>query len=468
MSSNGTIARYKARFPRSKALYERARHVMPRGVSHDQWYADPFPIYMSRAEGSHLWDVDGNEYVDYYGGHGGKMLGHAPPAVVAAVQNQIKKGTQYGAVCDLAVEWAELIQQLVPSAELVEFMNSGTEAIMYGIRLARAFTKREKVVRFQFHFAGAYDAVSVGYKKPFHVPVSAGILPGTVKDTVVIPMNNAEALENVLKKRDVAVVITEAAGSGSGVVGINPSFYRVMRNLTAHYGTLLFFDEVVTGFRYSPGGVQAAVGVTPDLTALGKGVTGVVPGAGAIAGRKDIMDLLLLKDEEWNRYQRVSHSGTFNANPLCAAAGIAYLKIIASGNPTRIANQKARQLRVGLQRQMDERGITGCVYDSGFSVFHIYFGTCDLLGGCDRAVCLNDQKTRDPAVGQALFMNLAIHGVKTPTRGYDGFVSAIHTEDDLKKTIEAFGHSLDVLLEEKMLAYGRKPNPPAVRALVES
>ena len=454
MPKRSTLQRYEAKFAKSKALFERARKVMPRGVSHDQWYADPFPIYMRRARGSHLWDIDGNEYVDYYGGHGGKMLGHAPAAVVAAVQHQIERGTQYGAVCDLAVEWAELIQKLVPSAELIEFMNSGTEAIMYGIRLARAFTKRDKVVRFQFHFAGAYDAISVGNKKPFDIPVSAGILPSTVQDTVVIPINSEEALENALKKKDVAVVIAEAAGSSSGVVGIHLSFYDVMRKLTARYGTLLFFDEVVTGFRYSPGGVQAAVGVTPDLTALGKGVTGVIPGAGAIAGRKDIMDLLLLKDEEWNRYQRVSHSGTFNANPLCAAAGIAYLKIIATGEPTRMANQKARQLRDALQREMDGRGIAGCVYDSGFSVVHVYFGHCHLIEQCERVVCLNADKTRDPGAGQALFMNLALNGVKTPTRGYDSFLSAVHTEDDLKKTVEAFGRSLDALLEEKKLPRG--------------
>ena len=130
---------------------------MPRGVSHDQWYADPFPIYMSRAKGSRLWDVDGNEYVDYYGGHGGKMLGHAPAAVVAAVQDQIQNGTQYGAACERSVEWAELIQKLVPSAELIEFMNSGTEAIMYGIRLARAFTGRNKIVKFEGQYHGVHD-----------------------------------------------------------------------------------------------------------------------------------------------------------------------------------------------------------------------------------------------------------------------------------------------------------------------
>lgn len=454
MPEFSTRQRYEAQFAKSKALFERARKVMPRGVSHDQWYADPFPIYMKRAEGARLWDVDGNEYIDYYGGHGGKMLGHAPPAVVAAVKNQIEKGTQYGAACDLAVEWAELIQKLVPSAERVEFMNSGTEAIMYGIRLARAFTKRDKIVRFQFHFAGAYDAVSVGNKKPFDVPVSAGILPCAVKDTLVIPMNSEEALETALRKRDVAVVMVEAAGASSGVVGIRPSFYEALRKLTTQYGTLLFFDEVVTGFRYSPGGVQAAVGVIPDLTALGKGVTGVMPGAGVIAGCQDIMDLFLLKDEEWNRYQRVSHSGTFNANPLCAAAGIAYLNIIATGAPIRSANQIARKLRDALQQQMDERKIPGCVYDSGFSVIHIYFGPCDLRGHCDREVCLNGAKTRDTSIGQTLFMNLALNGVKTPTRGYDAFLSAAHTEEDIQKTVAAYGRSLDALIREKRLPLG--------------
>ena len=454
MAKISTGQRYEAKFPKSKALFERAQKVQPRGVSHDQWYASPFPIYMTRAKGSHLWDVDDNEYIDYYGGHGGKMLGHAHPAVVEAVQNQIEMGTQYGAACHLAVEWAELIRQLVPSAELIEFMNSGTEAIMYGIRLARAFTKRSKVVRFQFHFAGAYDAITVGYKKPFDVPVSAGVLHSTVQDTLVIPMNNEEALENALKNRDIAVVITEAAGSSSGVIGIKPSFYKTMRELTTKYGTMLFFDEIVTGFRYSPGGVQTAVGVTPDLTSLGKGITGVMPGAGAIVGRKDIMDLFLFKDENWNRYDRVSHSGTFNANPLCAASGIAYLKIIATGEPTRIANQKTRQMRDAFQRQMDERGIVGCAYDSGFSVLHTYVGKCELQGQCHRTVCLNADKVRDPQIGEVLYMNLALNGVKGPVRGYDLFLSAVHSPEDIKKTIEAFGSSLETMLEEKKIIRG--------------
>ncbi|HSV93937.1 MAG TPA: aminotransferase class III-fold pyridoxal phosphate-dependent enzyme, partial [Desulfobacterales bacterium] len=320
------------------------------------------------------------------------------------------------------------------------------------IRLARAFTGRPKVVRFQYHFGGAYDAVAVGNKKPFDVPVSAGVLPGAVQDTVVIPMNDAAALEDALRNRGAAVVLLEAAGSSSGVVGIDPAFYAVLRETTARCGTLLFFDEVVTGFRYAPGGVQAAVGVTPDLTALGKGVSGVMPGAGAIVGRAEVLALLELGDERWNRYGRVTHSGTFNANPLCAAAGIAYLDLIATGEPTAAASRSAHRLCEGFQAAMVARGIEGCAWDAGFSTVHVYFGPCARRAACGRRVCLNAEKTREPALGQALFMNLALNGVKTPTRGYDLFVSAVHTADDIERTVAAFGRALDALQVEGLIA----------------
>jgi len=443
--------RYAAKFPKSKALFERAQGTFPRGVSHDGWYVSPFPIFMTKAKGSHVWDVDGYDYIDYYGGHGGKMLGHAHPAVVEAAKKQIENGIQYGSCCDLSLEWAELIKRLVPSAERLEFTNSGTEAVMMGIRMARAFTGRSKIVRFQYHFAGGYDAVLVGYRKPFDLPVSAGLLPATIENTIVIPSNNEQALEDSLRKRDVAALIVEAAGSSSGVVGINPSFYQTMRDLTTKYDSLLFFDEVITGFRYSPGGVQAAKGIIPDLTALGKGVNGVVPGAGAIVGCKDVMNMFLYKDDNWNRYKRVSHFGTFNANSFCAATGIAYLKIIATGEPIKKANENTRMLRDGMQHKMDARGIIGCVYDSGFSVLHIYLGKCDLQGQCDRTVCLNADKARPPDVGEALYTNLALNGVKALPRGFDLFISAVHTKEDISKTIEAFGMSLDAMVEENRL-----------------
>ncbi len=451
MSEPTSVERYEAKFPRSKAMFIRAGGLVPRGVAHDAWQASPFPLFMNQAKGSHIWDVDGNEFIDYFGGHGGKVLGHAHPAVVRAAQEQLEKGVQFGTNCDLMLDWAGIIQKLVPSAELIEFTNSGTEAIMLGVRVARAYTGRKKIVRFQFHFAGAYDAVTVGYKKPFQVSVSGGVLPSAVEDTIVLPMNEEEALEQALRSREVAVVMVEAAGASSGVVGIKPAFYRTMRDLTQKYGTLLLFDEIVTGFRYSPGGVQAAVGVTPDLTTLGKGITGVMPGAGAIVGKKNVMEMFLFKDEEWNRYKRVSHFGTFNANPLCAATGIAYLNLIATGQPTQEANRNARKLRDGMQRKLDEREIPGCVYDSNFSVVHVYLGKCALQGECDRVVCVNALKDRSSDVGEALYRNFALHGVKTAARGFDLFVSAVHSEADLEKTIQAFGRNLDTMIEEKVL-----------------
>ena len=451
MAKPTSVERYETKFPRSKEMFTKAKGLVPRGVAHDAWQASPFPLFMTQARGSHIWDVDENEFIDYFGGHGGKVLGHAHPAVVKAAKEQMEKGVQFGTNCDLMLEWAGIIQKLVPSAERIEFTNSGTEAIMLGVRLARAYTGRKKIVRFQFHFAGAYDAVTVGYKKPFQVSVSGGILPSAVEDTIVLPMNEEAVLEGTLQNRDVAVVMVEAAGASSGVVGIKPSFYGTLRNLTQKYGALLLFDEIVTGFRYSPGGVQAAVGVTPDLTTLGKGITGVMPGAGAIVGKRNVMEMFLFKDEDWNRYKRVSHFGTFNANPLCAATGIAYLNIIATGQPTGEATRNARKLRDGMQRKLDEREIPGCVYDSNFSVVHMYLGKCDLQGSCDRVVCVNALKDRPSDVGEALYRSFALHGVKTAARGFDLYVSAVHSEEDLERTIKGFGNTLDTVIEEKTL-----------------
>jgi glutamate-1-semialdehyde 2,1-aminomutase len=451
MANPASVEEYEDKFPRSKEMFEKAQGMVPRGVAHDAWQVLPFPLFMTRARGSHIWDVDGNEFIDYFGGHGGKVLGHAHPVVVQAAKEQLEKGVQFGTCCDLMLDWAGIIQKLIPSAERVEFANSGTEAVMLGVRLARAYTGRKKIIRFQFQFAGAYDAVMVGYKKPFQVSVSGGVLPSAVEDTIVLPMNEEAVLEEALRNRDVAAVMVEAAGASSGVVGIKPSFYQTMRNLTQKYGALLLFDEIVTGFRYSPGGVQAAVGVTPDLTTLGKGISGVMPGAGAIVGKKNVMEMFLFKDEQWNRYQRVSHFGTFNANPLCAASGIAYLNVIATGQPTQDANRNARKLRDGMQGKLDEREIPGCIYDSNFSVIHTYLGKCDLQGQCDRVVCLNAGKERPSDVGEALYRNFALHGVKSAARGYDLYVSAVHSGEDLKRTMKAFGNCLDTMLEEKTL-----------------
>lgn len=453
MKNQSSKEQYIARFPKSKALYEKAKSIFPRGVPHDAWYTLPFPLYITNAKGSHEWDADGYEYVDYFGGHGGLILGHAHPSVVEAVSKQIKRGTQYGACDELAIEWAELIKKLVPSAERVEFTNSGSEANMQAIRLARAFTGRSKVVKFRAHFGGWADSLYIGLKEPWDVRASNGLLPAVFEHTVVIPCNNADVLEDVLRNRDVAILVVEAAGASSGAVGIAPPFYQVMRELTETYGTLLHFDEVVTGFRFSPGGVQAANGIIPDLTSLGKSVTGVIPGAGAVVGRADIMEMLLIKDDHWNRYKRVTHEGTFNANPLCAASGIATLKILATGEPQKKADQAARTLREGMQHIMEERGIVGCVYGDS-SVFHIYFGKCEMEENCNRRICLNEDKIKRLEIGKPLALNLTLNGVHLPSYGLKGFTSAVHTKKDTDKTINAFDISLGTLIREGVLKEG--------------
>jgi glutamate-1-semialdehyde 2,1-aminomutase len=438
---------YIAKFPKSKALYQKAQGAFSRGVSHDAWYILPFPIFIASAKRSHEWDVDGYEYVDYFGGHGGLILGHAHPAIIEAVHRQIERGTQYGACDELSLEWADLIRELVPSAERVEFTNSGTEANMLGVRLARAFSGREKIVKFRQHFGGWADAVDIGLRAPWHVAASSGLPTCVTENTLTIPCNNEEILAKTLSKKDVALLMVEAAGAASGRVGIAPSFYPLMRELTKKYGTLLLFDEVVTGFRYSPGGVQSARGITPDLTTLGKSLNGCIPGAGAVVGRADIMDMLLFGDDEWNRYGRVSHDGTFNANPLCAASGIAALKILSTGEPQNVANESAEILRTGMQEVMDRLGVTGCVYGD-FSVFHIYIGQCDMQGECDRRICLNEDKIMSADIGRALAINLALNGVHMPGYGTKGFLSAAHTREDLDKTIEAFEISINSLIRE--------------------
>ena len=450
MANQSTEELYIQRFPKSRTLFEQACGILPRGVTHDGWYMLPFPIYINRAEGSHKWDVDGYEYIDYFGGHGALMLGHAHPSLVEAVNEQIQLGTHFGACHELQLEWAQLIKELVPSAERVEFTNSGTEANMLAMRLARAFTGRNKIVRFRGHFAGSADHVMVGFAPPWDVPTSGGLLPSDIENTVVIPANDKDALEAALSKRDVAMLMVEAAGAFSGVTGISSDFYETMRELTEKYGTLLHFDEVVTGFRFAPGGVQAKMGITPDLTSLGKILTGGIPGAGAIVGRTDVMEMLLFKDENWNRFKRVSHTGTFNGNPLCAAAGIATLKILKSGDLQKRAGELTQMLREQLQTAIVDRGVVGCVYGDS-SAYHIYIGDCDLQDNCDRSVCLNEDKERPLSLGRLLALNATLHGVHLTNRGYDGFVSAVHTETDIEKTIHAFGKSIDSLMEEGLL-----------------
>ncbi|MFC1861652.1 aspartate aminotransferase family protein, partial [Chloroflexota bacterium] len=413
MTNQSSVEQYIAKFPKSGALYTKAQGIFRNGITHDARYIKPFPIYITHGKGPHKWDVDGNEYIDYFGGHGALMLGHAHPSIVQAVNKQIAKGTQWAAPHRMEMEWAELIMKLIPSAERVEFTSSGTEANMMAIRLARAFTGRNKVVSFHGQMGGWYDSLMIGGREPWDIPTTSGLLPDVIKNTLAITPNDETALEEALSNHDVAILVCEPWGAFSGTVGTAPTFHKFMRDITRKYGTLLHYDEVVSGFRYSPGGIQAVRGIIPDLTSLGKIVTGGMPGAGAIVGRAEIMDLLSFKesDADWNRYKRVPHSGTFNANPLCAASGIATLKIMANGEPQRQANNMASLLREGMQQVMKQQDREGCAYGDG-SVIHLYFGNCQ-ANGCDRLVCLNATKVRPIHYSEALCINFILNGVST-------------------------------------------------------
>ena len=450
MDNQSSVERYIAKFPKSRALHKKARGIFRNGVTHDARFVKPFPLYITHGKGAHKWDVDGYEYIDYFGGHGALMLGHAHPSLVEAVNKQIVKGTQWAACHELEIQWAEQIMKLIPSAERVEFTSSGTEANMMAIRLARAFTGRSKIVRFRGQMGGFYDSLMVGGREPWDTPDTSGLLPGVVENTVAIPVNDKESLEESLIRRDVASLVCEPWGAYSGSTGIAPSFYGSMRDVTEKYGTLLHFDEVVSGFRYSPGGIQAAKGVVPDLTSLGKNVTGGMPGAGAIVGRADIMERFSIKDPEWDRYKRVPHSGTFNANPLCAATGIATLKILSTGEPQRRAGEMAVLLRDNMDRVIKGRGINGCAYGDG-GVVHLYFGRCELSDRCDRSICLNSDKVRPGDVGEALCINLTLNGVHTVNRAFDFFVSSVHSEEDIMRSVEAFDISLGTMISERIL-----------------
>ncbi|MFQ5997608.1 MAG: aspartate aminotransferase family protein [Dehalococcoidales bacterium] len=448
MATTSKVNRFIATHRKSKELWERSLKVT-RGIHHDARHALPFPVYTARAEGSRKWDVDGNEYIDYTMGHGSLILGHAHPTLIEAVSQQVTKGTHYGTENARAIEWAELICQLIPAAERVEFVLTGTEANIMICELARAYTGRDKILKFAQHFFGWSDPMYVGVAAPYDKPI-AGRLPPFTKDavseaTVVIPCNDVTAMEKALAKKDIAVLFLEGGGAHGGAVCMPPELVRRARELTREYGTLLVIDEVISGFRWSTGGYQATVGVTPDLSPLGKIVSGGLSGGAAVSGRADIMELLKIKpgDTEWNRYRRVLHNGTWNANPLNSIAGVTLLKIIAKGEIQKTAEASAKKLADGMNQKIAERGSEGCVFNTS-SVLHIYLGKCQK---CDRTLCLDTTKSMSPEVINALNRHLLLNGVNL-LRGVVGWVSAVHSKEDIDQTIEAFGATIDGMVAE--------------------
>jgi glutamate-1-semialdehyde 2,1-aminomutase len=434
------VSRWAAENPRSAALNARARRVLPGGVTHDVRLADPFPPAVARAVGSRKWDLDHHELICYVMGHGALLFGHGHPAVVAAVQEQAARSFHPGACHELESEWAELVTRLVPSAEMVRFTSSGTEASLLALRLARAATGRDKIVKLEGHFHGWHDQVATGSDPPFDRPDTAG-LPHDISHTVTVVRADEESLAAALQANDAAALILEPSGAAWATAPLPDSFLHVARRLADASGTMLIFDEVVTGFRWAPGGVQEIAGVSPDLTVLGKILAGGMPG-GAVCGGAAVMDLIGKGRDD---PRGVAHPGTHNAHPLSAAAGVTTLGLAASGHAQTQAAGLAARLRSELDSAFERRGVAGCAYGES-STFHLFFGDDRAPGDLAPSAL---KRGVPPRLSTALHCGMLTEGVHL-FHG-SGFLSTEHDDRDLDHTVRAFATVLPRLQAEGLL-----------------
>ena len=433
-TNSAIVTDYRARTPGSGALFERARKVLPSGITHDGRYLDPYSIHVGKAKGPRKWDVDGNEYVDYFGGHGAMLLGHSHPAVVEAVQRQMEKGTHYGSSHELEVRWAELVCELIPSSEKVRFTASGTEASHMAIRLARAHTGKDKIVRFVGHFHGWHDNVAAGATSHYDGTSVAGVAQPITDLSILMPADDVSKTVKLLEERDdIACVMFEPSGASWGQVPLPPGFIQALREVTARRGVVMIMDEVITGFRWSMGGAQKALGITPDLTILAKIVAGGLPG-GAVAGKRDILD-------------HIDHA-------VSAAAAVAALTLLRDEDLPEKANKTAATLRAAMRQVLVEESVPWGIYGDS-STFQIYpnptgealdpmtfdplkFGFAKLKGA------------RTPSLSGKIRMALMTHGVDV-MGSPGGFVSSTHGADEIERTVHALRMAVRDLKAEREL-----------------
>jgi glutamate-1-semialdehyde 2,1-aminomutase len=456
MSATSNVSARSSERANTEEFYERASRVLAGKVGHDLRATEPLPLYIQRGAGSRKWDVDGKEYIDFLLGNGALLLGHADADVIAAVEAALVHGSHFGSDHPLHIEWAELVQSLVPCAERVRFVNSGSEATLLALRVARAYTKRNKILRFHGHFHGWHDDVVHGYNPPFDADGSLGVPPQVRDNMPALPDDDLNLVEDFLSREsDVAAAILEPSGASWGRVPIAPDFLRGLREITARLGVLLIFDEVVTGFRFSPGGAQQLYGVTPDLACLAKVIAGGMPG-GAVVGSAEVMKLFDITGEpRHDRYERVTHLGTFNAAPVSAAAGIVALRKVATGEPTTQANNMAERLRLAWDRVLDRLGVAGYVYGP-CSTFHVYFETKEerLREASSRKDLYTSEarflKGMPPLLISEYQRLLRSNGVDVMS-STGGVLSAVHTDADIEEATAAFENTVAALLQKGLV-----------------
>ena len=431
------VAEYRARNAASYALFQRAQSVLPGGNTRTGVFVDPFPLYVDRAQGVELVDVDGNRRLDFVNNASALILGHAHPAVVEAIAQHAGRGTAYFAPCPLEVELAELLAQRIPSLERLRFCSSGTEAVLGALRAARAFTERPMIAKFEGAYHGIDDPALISYlpppgpalgpaTRPRPVPASAGLAPGTADHVLVLPFNDSETCAALIREHGdrLAAVIVDPLSTAAGLTLPLPGFLETLRRLTHELGIVLIFDEVVS-FRAGPGGAQGAFGVQPDLTCLAKVVAGGTPG-GAFGGRADIMALY----DPTGGAPAIPQSGTYNGNPIVMAAGLATLRTMSAA-AYRSIHERTSRLGAGLQQVFDAAGVPGCVVTAG-SLFQCYF-----LPQPPRNYRAAAQD--DAARQRWLYLRLMNHGIVT-RRG--GNVSLPMEERHVDRLLEEVGAAL--------------------------
>jgi glutamate-1-semialdehyde 2,1-aminomutase len=421
---------------RSHDLFERAVRVTPGGVNSPVRAFKSVggnPLFIQRAHGARLVDVDGNEYLDYVGSWGPMILGHAHPKVREAAHAAIENGTSYGAPTELEVRLAEKIVAAVPSVEVVRLVNSGTEAVMSAIRLARGFTGREKIVKFEGCYHGHSDGLlskAGSGLATLGIPDSPGVPAGFAALTLSAPLNDLEAVEALFRQDgdEIAAVIVEPVAGNMGCVAPEPGFLEGLRAVTERHGALLILDEVMTGFRLAYGGAQERFGITPDLTTLGKVVGGGFPLA-AYGGRRDIM-------EQMAPAGPVYQAGTLSGNPVAVSAGLAQLELLEDRAAYAILEERGAQLEFGLRRAAAETGTAWTINRVG-SMITAFF--------TDRPVrSYEDARTSDTARFGAFFRAMLERGIYLPPSQFEAaFLSTAHTVEDVERTIEAARDALE-------------------------
>jgi len=413
---------------RSQAIFERARAVIPGGVNSPvracrSVGADP--VFVAQGDGATITDVDGNRYVDLIGSWGPLILGHTHREILDTIAETMVLGTTFGAPTEIEVRFAETLRAAVPSMELVRAVSSGTEATMSALRLARGFTQRAKIVKADGGYHGHADCLLVAAGSgvaTLGIPGSAGVPEGAARDTIVVPYNDLESVEKALAAADVAAVIIEPVAGNMGLVEPAPGYLEGLRTLCTRHGTLLIFDEVMTGFRVAFGGAQARYGITPDLTTIGKVIGGGLPAA-AFGGRTDIMQLLA-------PLGAVYQAGTLSGNPLAMAAGLKAMEILARPGTYERLETLGKRLGDGLLAAAQAAHVPACMNRVG-SMLTLFFCAGPVT---DYA----SAKRADTARFGAFFRKLRDRGVFLPPSQFEAmFVSLAHTEEDVDQIIAA-------------------------------